>query len=115
MDLFGRRNLEDVNMLLTMQPTKRLKLLAWYHYLFLETKTDTPYSVVMTAFNGANAPGSADLGHEIDLLASYQVNARQSLVLGYSHFFSGGYYDTTAGVPFNGDANFFYTQWTVDF
>lgn len=115
MDLFGRRNLEDVNMLLTMQPNKRLKLLAWYHYFFLETKTDSPYSVVMTAFNGANAPGSADLGHEIDLLASYQLSARQNVVFGYSHFFAGGYYDTTAGVPYNGDASFFYTQLTIDF
>ena len=63
MDLFGRRNLENVNFQLSMQPTERLKLLAWYHYFFLETQTDVPYSVVMTPFNGGNLPGSADLGH----------------------------------------------------
>ena len=115
MDLFGRRNLEDVNVLLTMQPCKRLKLLAWYHYFFLETQTDTPYSVVQTPFNGANLPGSADLGHEIDLLATYNLSPRSNLVLGYSHFFSGAYYETTPGVPFTGDADFFYSQYTVNF
>jgi hypothetical protein len=115
MDLYGRNNIEDVNLQLTMQPTKKLKLLAWYHYLFLETKSDTPYSVVNTPFNPLNAPGSADLGHEIDLLASYQLTPRQDLVLGYSHFFSGDYYDTTPGVPFTGDADFYYAQFTVDF
>ena len=115
MDLFGRRNLEDANIQLTMQPTERLKLLAWYHFLFLETQTDVPYTVVMTPFNGGNLPGSADLGHEIDFVASYKVNAKQSLVLGYSHFFSGEYFDSTPGVPFSGDADFFYSQWTVNF
>ena len=115
MDLFGRRNLEDLNMMLTLQPTKKLKLLAWYHYFFLETKNDSPYSVVMSPFNGGNLPGSADLGHEIDLMATYNISLRQQLLLGYSHFFAGEYYDSTAGVPYTGDANFFYTQWSIDF
>lgn len=115
MDLFGRRNIEDINVRLTLQPTEKLKLLAWYHYFFLETKTDTPYSVVMTPFNGANVPVSADLGHELDLIATYTTGPRSNLVLGYSHFFSGDYYATTPGVPFTGDADFFYSQWTVNF
>lgn len=115
MDLFGRRNIEDVNVQLSMNPTKKLKLLLWYHYFFLETQSDSPYSVVMTPFNGGNAPGSASLGHEIDFVAAYKISKRQQLALGYSHFFAGDYYQTTAGVPFTGDANFFYTQWSVNF
>jgi hypothetical protein len=115
MDLFGRRNIEDANAIFTVQPTERLKLLFWYHYLFLATQSDSPYSVVMTPFNPTNLPGSPDLGHEIDLVADWKVGQRQNLVLGYSHFFSGAYYDTTAGVPFSGDADFFYTQWTINF
>lgn len=113
MDLFGRRNLEDINFVLTMSPTKKLKLLAWYHYLFLETRSDTPYSVVMTPFNPRNAPGSAELGHEIDLLATLNLTARQEVQLGYSHFFAGDYYRTTPGVPYDGDASFLYSQWSL--
>ncbi len=115
MDLFGRRNLEDVNVQFAVKPSKRLKLMAWYHYLFLETKSDSPYSVVMTPFNGNNAPGSADLGHELDLVASYKVGERHDMLLGYSKFFAGNYYSTTPGVPYDGDADFFYTQWTFNF
>ncbi|MEZ6096808.1 MAG: alginate export family protein [Pirellulaceae bacterium] len=115
MDLFGRRNLEDVNLQLSMAPSKKLKLLAWYHYFFLENKNDSPYTVVMTPFNGTNAPGSADLGHEIDLLATYSISTRQNLLLGYSHFFTGDYYRTTTGVPSQNDADFFYTQWSISF
>lgn len=115
MDLFGRRNLEDVNLQLSLQPTKKLKLLAWYHYLFLESSTDTPYSVVMSPFNAGNQPGSEDLGHEIDFVASYKLSPRRDVVLGYSHFFSGQYYDSTPGISFNGDADFFYGQLTINF
>lgn len=115
MDLYGRRNIEDANAIFTVQPTERLKLLCWYHYLFLATQSDSPYSVAMTPFNGNNLPGSPDLGHEIDLIADWKIGARQNLLLGYSHFFSGAYYQTTAGVPFTGDADFFYTQWTINF
>jgi hypothetical protein len=115
MDLYGRRNIEDFNLLLTTQPSKKLKLLAWYHYFTLATKSDSPYSIVMTPFNGANAPGSVDLGHELDFIADYKIGQRQSLILGYSKFFAGKYYATTPGVPFNGNADFFYTEWSINF
>jgi hypothetical protein len=115
MDLFGRRNIEDINTILSVQPTKRLKLLAWYHYLYLATQSDSPYSVVMTPFNGGNLPGSPVLGNEIDLIADLKIGSRQNLLLGYSRFFSGSYYSTTPGTPFSGDANFYYVQWTVNF
>lgn len=114
MDLFGRNNIETPNVLLTIQPTKKLKLLAWYYYLFLENQNDTPYTLINTPFAPGVTPGSRDLGHEIDLLASYTINARTTLLLGYSHFFSGKYYDTP-GVPFSGDANFYYTQLQINF
>lgn len=115
MDLFGRRNIEDANLLFTMKPADNVKLLLWYHYFFLESQTDTPYNINMTAFNGGNAPGSAYLGQEIDFLVDYSISTRQKLVLGYSHFFAGSYYRTTAGVPHQGDADFFYSQWSIDF
>lgn len=110
MDLFGRSNIESPNVQLTMQPHERLKLMAWYYYFFLQNGNDTPYSVVMSPFNAANAPASRDLGHEIDLTATYKLNDRMDLLLGYSHFFAGNYYKLTPGVPYRADADFFYTQ-----
>lgn len=116
MDLFGRRNINDLNMQFISQlpGTNKVKLLVWYHYLFLDQKT-TPYNVNMSAFNGANAAGDRELGHEIDVLLNIALNPRNSVLLGYSFFNAGDYYDTTAGVPTNADAQFFYMQYQTRF
>lgn len=115
MDLFGRRNLEDANVLITAKPRPQLTLLLWYHYFSLENGNDVPYNVNLTPFNAVNPPASQDLGHEIDLVASWNINARLNLLFGYSHFFAGGYYRNTPGLPFRGDADFYYTQMTFNF
>jgi len=115
MDLFGRRNIQDVNLLLTSSPSQKLKLLAWYHCFWLANQNDSPYNVIGTSFNRTNTPGSSSLGQEIDLMATYTINARNNVVLGYSHFFSGDYYQTTAGVPYQDDADFWYLQYSVNF
>lgn len=114
MDLFARSNIESPNVLFTCQPHDRVKLLAWYYYLFLETTRDTPYNVNGAPFQPGIAPGSADLGHEIDFLVTLTINARSELWFGYSHFFSGKYYNTP-GLPYSGDADFFYTQYHFNF
>jgi Alginate export len=114
MDLFGRSNIESPNARLTFDPSEKLQILVWYYYLFLETKQDTPYSVAMVPFSPGVTPGAAELGHEIDLLSTYKLGPRSSLVGGYSHFFSGAYYDTP-GLPFSGDADFLYLQYQLNF
>ena len=95
MDFFGRRNIHDMNSILTFNPTEKFTVLAWYHYLFLANGAQGPYNITNSAFNPGGTVGSRDLGHEIDLLGTYKVNARSDLVLGYSHFFTGKYYDTS--------------------
>jgi hypothetical protein len=115
MDLFGRSNIQSPNVQLTMQPHEKLKVLVWYYYLFLENKNDSPYNVNMSAFNGANPPASADLGHELDLTVTYSINPRMDVLFGYSHFFAGDYYRLTPGVPYDGDADFFYTHFQWNF
>ena len=69
----------------------------------------------MTPFNPGNAPASRDLGHEIDLLATYTLNARMDILFGYSHFFAGDYYKLTPGLPYRGDADFFYMHFLWNF
>jgi hypothetical protein len=115
MDFYGRNNIEDFNMTFSWAAAEKLQILCWYHYFTLSTAGDTPYSVVMTPFNPGNAPASVLLGQEIDLLATWAFHPRQELLFGYSHFFSGAYYKDTPGVPFRGDADFFYTQYQIRF
>ncbi len=116
MDLYGRRNIETVNLLLTAKPHEKLTLLAWYYYFWLQTGKDVPYNIDMTPFAGLSGgqAGSRDLGHEIDLTATYAFTPRLGALIGYSHFFSGKFYSTSP-VPSDGDANFLYTQVTLDF
>lgn len=119
MDFFARRNIHDLNSIFTFSPTEKFTVLTWYHYFALSNGNQGPYNVAGAAFNPGGTVGSKDLGHEIDLLGTYKVNSRSDLVLGYSHFFAGRYYDTSTtalGAPlFNGDADFFYTQWHYNF
>lgn len=116
-DLFGRRNLNDVNVRWDYQPTESLELRVHYHYFSLANRADVPYNTNMTPFAGlgANTSGSSSLGHEIDLLATLKLNERLKFQLGYAHFFAGAYYQTTPGAPYSGDAQFFYTQMTLEF
>lgn len=115
MDLFGRRNIETPNVQVSVKPHEKLTLLLWYYYFFLENQNDVPYTVTMAPFNSGNSPASPDLGHEIDLTATWKSTPRTALLFGYSHFFSGEYYKQTAGLAYRGDADFFYTQFTVNF
>ncbi len=119
MDFFARRNIHDINSLLTFNPSEKLTMLAWYHYLALANGNQGPYNVTGSAFNPGGTVGSRDLGHEIDLLGTYKMSARSELMLGYSHFFAGKYYATStnaAGNPlFKDDADFLYTQWHYNF
>lgn len=115
MDLYARSNIQTPNLTFTFQPREKVNVLLWYHYFFLENKNDSPYNITMVPFNTAAAPASADLGHEIDTTIQWNISARTDLLFGYSHFFAGDYYKLTPGVPFRGDADFFYTQYTVNF
>lgn len=125
MDLFARSNIESPNVQLTFQPHEKVTVVAWYYYFFLENGLDSPYNVNMAPFRPGNAAPSRDLGHEIDLTLTYAWNARTEILLGYSHFFAGKYFERSPlapavppgapGVPFQGDADFFYAHFQRNF
>ena len=121
MDLFGRRNLHDLNLLFTNSPSEKWNFLAWYHYFMLADGHQGPYNVNLSAFNPGGTVGSRDLGHEIDLIATYKRSIRSEFAAGYSHFFTGRYYETSQRIGrdpillYTGDADFFYSQYTLYF
>ncbi len=114
MDLFGRRNLNDVNAQFITPLGSRGNFMLWYHYFFLD-KATTPYGVSMIPYNTSSLAASKDLGHEFDLLWNFNLDARQNLLIGYSHFIAGDYYRNTPNVLAQSDADFFYTQYMVRF
>lgn len=115
MDLYGRSNIQSPNLQLTFQPTQKLNVLVWYYYLFLDSRRDTPYNVNGTPFAPGSQPASRDLGQEFDFLFTYTLNPRMDVVLGYSHFISGSYYKDTPGLPYRGNADFYYVQYQWNF
>ena len=117
MDLFGRRNLEDINIKITAKPTEKLTLLVWYHYFRLANRNDVPYNLNMRPYAGltAGSAGHRELGHELDLRANYRLAEKMQLQFGYSYFWAGKFYKTTAGVPSNREASFIYSRFLVNF
>lgn len=122
MDLFGRRNIQDLNaQFITPVMGERVSLLVWYHYFLLDELT-TPYNVDLTPFNTTTAAADHELGHEIDVLFNIAISPRNSALVGYSYFDTGNYYDQTSGgvagnngIPTLDDAQFFYAQYQMQF
>ena len=115
MDLFGRRNINDVSLQFTTPVlSPKVELILWYHYFFLDQKT-TPYSADMTAFNPNNAAADRELGQELDILLNFSWNPRNDFLLGYSFFQAGKYYQLTPGAPTDADGQFLYLQYQTRF
>lgn len=117
MDMFGRRNLHDFNIRLETHPSEKVNFWIWYHYFRLVNGNDVPYNLSMNPFANlpAGSAGSKDLGHEIDFILTWDINDQAQIRVAYHHFWSGRFYDTTPGVPFTGDADFFYTHFQYKF
>lgn len=113
MDLFGRRNLHDINAQWLTPLGDSVSTIIWYHYFLLDEKT-TPYNVTMSPFNPLNGAVDRELGHEIDFLVNWTINPRHKVMVGYSYFAAGDYYQTP-GTPTDADAHFFYSQYQVSF
>lgn len=105
-DALARANVASPNVRLTMSPTKKLSFLIWYYNFQAAESQDIIPSIGGTP---AQDPNSTDFGNELDLLATYKINARRDVVAGYSHFWRG---DKILG---NTDADFFYLQLSTRF
>jgi hypothetical protein len=113
LDIVGRQNIQDPNVIFTIQPHKRLKLLAWYHHFTLDSQRDALY-------NAAGVPTRRDptgrsgpnVGDEIDFAMDLIVNPHADFNIGYSHFFPGGFID---GTGLSRDSSFFYSQFLFRF
>jgi hypothetical protein len=108
-DATQRANIESPNILLTMRPHKKLGLLFWYYHFMANQDSDIVPSIGGTP---AQSPHSKDWGDELDILATWDMSPRSSLLFGWSHFWAGDKITPPGGAV---DADFYYTQWTVNF
>lgn len=105
-DAVARSNVESPNCLVTASPTKKLDLLLWYYYLGANQEGDIIPGVAVPSNQNLT---SDDFGNELDLIAKYKFGPRSNLVLGYSNLWRGN------KIIGNNNAEFFYSQWELNF
>lgn len=103
-DAVQRSNIIAPNILLTASPSPNWQLLMWlYHF---ESDSEAP---VPSNLNTPPQDTSKKLGDELDVLLTYNFGIRSNIAFGWSHFWRGNKILAPA------DADFLYSQWTVDF
>lgn len=111
MDLVARANVHDLNFMLTVQPRKRVQMLAWWHVFYLDQARDSLYNAAGAPIRTDATGGSGQyVGQELDLLSTITLGPRMELQVGYSQFFAGSFVQSTNPPGVSGNANFLYTQ-----
>jgi hypothetical protein len=105
-DAAQRANISSPNCLVTMNPSSKLSLLAWYYYLGAAEAGDI---IPAVATPSAQNTSTKYFGHELDLIAKYQLDARSNVLVGYSNLWRG------SKIVGNDDAHFLYGQWELNF
>lgn len=108
-DNLARQNLSDINWRLQLKPTQKLNLQVAQHFFQLANTNDRLYTVGGQPFAPETNRGS-HIGTELDLLATYNVNANLSFEMGYFQFFYGDYINNVSP---RGTAEQLYVQTTL--
>ncbi|MCA9236256.1 MAG: alginate export family protein [Planctomycetales bacterium] len=104
-DAVQRANVESPNVLLTMNPSAKTTLLFWYWHFMANQDTD-----IIPANGGTPPQGiSKDYGDELDVVAQFGLSPSSNILFGWSHLWRGN------KILAPNDADFFYTQYTLNF
>lgn len=117
MDIVGRQNILDPNVILKFYPDKRINALLWYHHFNLASARDSLYNAAGAAIR-SDPTGRAGtyVGDELDIVINLIINPHSDLQIGASHFWAGPFVERTANTPAQArDGSFFYTQFVFRF
>jgi len=128
MDFVSLQNIHNVRASFTLKPHKRLSLALEGHAFWLADTSDNFYNVAGAPRGGVAAtplgngyginPGyDAYVGSEIDIIAGWAMTRYAQLEVGYGHFFTGDYIDSSLSNPAFGstDADYVYMQVNINF
>lgn len=112
-DLIGRQNVMDFSAGISTEATDKVTIALTGHIFELAEDSDVLYNAGGASLAAANS-GSADdeVGAEIDLTAKIAWDEQTAILLGYSHFFAGDYFDNGSN---GSDIDFVYAQWIYNF
>jgi hypothetical protein len=108
-DNFAGENLIDYGVHLTVEPTDKFNFLAGWHWFEKAAREDAIYNIAGVPFGGF-VPSESQLGNELDLVGTYQVNENLQLQAGYFWFWYGAAVSENPNplVANRGDAKMFY-------
>ncbi|MDP6443411.1 MAG: alginate export family protein [Pirellulaceae bacterium] len=118
MDIVGRQNITDANLLTILHTTERSKVLIWYHAFNLQQARDALYNAGgAPIYRDATGASGGWIGQELDLALVVTPTPRTNVTFGYSHFWGGSYFQSATIVPAaaSPSADFFFIQATVRF
>jgi hypothetical protein len=113
-DFVSLKNINDWMIGTSIKPHLRLLTSAEFHWFTLDAKESPWFNVAGAGgtVRAANVNADTHLGEELDLLATYKLSEKLSLMLGYSLFIAGPFAKDTGA---HDDANFIYTQMVLNF
>jgi hypothetical protein len=117
-DLIGRENIKDWCFQGTCYPTKWITAQVTYYMFRLDQAKDALYTkapgYVTERFDPTGRAGT-DVGDELDVTISFQLDRHNAIQVGYSKFFSGDFIRETGTTPAARNANpeFTYFQYQI--
>ena len=95
LDRVGRQNVHAIKAQLKVKPCK--KVVAWvdFHTFFADQDRDSMYGANGAALKSPSGSGSHSYGHELDLTAKIAINKHTTGLVGWAHFWPGGFVKRT--------------------
>lgn len=106
-DLIGRQNLIAATLGASVRPITKLLLSAEVLSFWRASTDDAVYNAGGGVLRAGGASDEAHVGIEVDLIATYTVDAHTQIQAGYAHFFAG---DFIEGSGPGKDIDWFYIQ-----
>jgi len=107
LDRVGRQNIHAIKTQLKIKPSKKLTAWADFHTFYVDKDKDALYGANGKKLRTSTTGGSNEVGHELDLTAKYIINRHTSALVGWAHFWPGGFIERTGPSE---DADLFYAQ-----
>ncbi|MBI2193397.1 MAG: alginate export family protein [Planctomycetes bacterium] len=116
MDFFSLRNLHNPAVSLLLKPAKAFKVKLDYHWFWLVEEKDAWFNALGDVVRqDKTGQSGSEVGQELDLLLTYDLNSHFSFWFGYSHFFAGDYVQRTSAARAQDDADFIYVMMILNF
>lgn len=111
-DAIGRQNLIAATLGLSLKPTPALLLRAELLSFWRADEDDAVYNAGGGVLRAPGASDEAHVGVELDLTATYTIDAHTVIEGGYAHFFAGDFLETSGPSE---DVDWLYVQLTYKF